>query len=151
MPRVLHLLAFFAAVPCVHSVASFSEGPAALAIGQDLASIQRYVDFFGTTPAFAVMSYVSLANLTGLSAPTDYGTGIEFAKGALLAHPLAHLQLGLYLVDLLEETASGLLDKEIDRLGSFIASNVPRRVLVRVGYECDGPQNHHEPESYKAS
>ena len=130
---------------------SFDEGPAALAIGQDLASIQSYTEVFGPSPAFAVMSYVSLANLTGLEFQTDYGSGVEFAKGALREHPSAHLQLGLYLVDLLEDTANGLLDKEIDHLGLFTESVAPRHAFVRVGYECDGPQNHHEPELFKAS
>lgn len=150
MTSVLLLLAFIALVSRVH-FASFLEGPAALAIGQDLQSIQNYVDNFGAPSEFAVMGYVSLANLTGLLKPADYGSGIEFVEGIMTAHPSADLQLGLYLVDLLEDTSNGVLDKEIDRLGSFIASKAPRRVLVRVGYECDGPQNHHDPETYKVS
>ena len=151
MTLIFFLLAFLALIPHAQSNASFLEGPAALAVGQDLQSIGNYVNEFGTTPEFAVMGYVSLANLTGLLKPTDYGSGIEFVDGIMTQHPSAHLQLGLYLVNLLKYTANGLLDKEIDRLGSFIASKAPRRALVRVGYECDGPQNHHEPEAYKVS
>ena len=65
-----------------------------VAIGQDLWSIRNYTARFGAPDA--VMSYASIGNLSGLWSPTDYGSGVEYADGALAGLPArTALQLGL--------------------------------------------------------
>jgi hypothetical protein len=98
------------------------------------------------------MSYASLANLsktlTALSVPVDYGSGVQWSSGLLLAYPNASLQLGLWMVGLIDSVNSGKLDKDIIALGNYL-SRLQRPVFLRLGYEFDSPSNHYHPSSYR--
>ncbi|MGC9451182.1 MAG: glycosyl hydrolase [Oceanipulchritudo sp.] len=48
------------------------------------------------------------------------------------------------------EVAAGKHDESVRHLGRFFAAE-ERPLLVRIGYECTGPWNGYEPESYKAA
>eukprot|EP00808_Paulinella_micropora_P026771 g6779.t1 len=123
-----------------------------LAIGQDRDSVISYMRTFGQPAAqYAVMSYTSLANLTGLWTPIDYGSGVEHAAALLDAFPSADLQLGLYIAHTLDEIGNGNMDTQIDKLAEFCRAYATRTFYIRVGYECDGPHNQHKPEPYKVA
>ena len=121
-----------------------------VAIGQDLWSIRNYTARFGAPDA--VMSYASIGNLSGLWSPTDYGSGVEYADGALAGLPArTALQLGLELKGHEAALAGGDLDANVGALVAYVASLAPRHVLVRIGYEFDMPGNLYVPEAYKAA
>lgn len=133
-------------------------GHTALFIGQDLYSIINYTTSFNTS-SFGYMTYTSLnsqngTNLTGLSTPIDYGSGIEFYDGILdyyfreYSSPPS-LNLGLYLVDICEDINKGKLNEHIDRLALFINNTSPSSTCyLRIGYEFDAPWNHYNPLHY---
>jgi beta-mannanase len=58
------------------------------------------------------------------------------------------LQLGLWLVDSLEDVNSGDLDNEIYGLIDFVNAAAPSSVLIRIGYEFDSSENHYEPQQF---
>ncbi|RYY86788.1 hypothetical protein EON63_05215 [archaeon] len=47
---------------------------------------------------FGTMSYTALQNLTGLTDPIDYGSGVQWASGLMARYPQSAIQLGLWLV-----------------------------------------------------
>ncbi|KAH8053699.1 di-heme oxidoreductase [Aureococcus anophagefferens] len=127
-----------------------SDFVAELEEGADLWSIRNYTARFGAPDA--VMSYASIGNLSGLWSPTDYGSGVEYADGALAGLPArTALQLGLELKGHEAALAGGDLDANVDALVAYVASLAPRHVLVRIGYEFDMPGNLYVPEAYKAA
>ena len=104
----------------------------------------------------AFMAYSDLATLAGLTTPTDYGTGVEYAKGlAELLQPMndvnyAHtttattttgLQLGLWLggADGCQAVVNGTWATQITRFVHYVATAPFYRVFVRLGYEFDNP------------
>mmetsp|Transcript_32319 Transcript_32319/g.39711 ORF Transcript_32319/g.39711 Transcript_32319/m.39711 type:complete len:484 (-) Transcript_32319:47-1498(-) len=133
-------------------------GSTYLTIGQDLFSIQEYVTSLynqslheGSTaplssfsPA-AVMVYTSLFSIeNGTSAPTDYGSGIEYADGLLndlFPGQRVGLQMGLWLEGSkgCDEINEGAADDYIRRLARYLKTSTARRVFLRVGYEFDNP------------
>jgi hypothetical protein len=58
--------------------------------------------------------------------------------------------VGLFLVNLLNEAASGALDTQIDSLARTLAS-FSGPVLLRIGYEFDNPINAYDPATYRAA
>lgn len=54
-------------------------------------------------------------------------------------------------VGILDAIGQGEYDQEIKHLAEFLVSFSPRRMFIRVGYECDGNHNHHDPTSYKVA
>ena len=97
-----------------------------------------------------VMLYTSIQRLEGLTKPADYGAGIQDGNYLLEKYPQAVVQLGLYLVDALEDVAAGKYDEHIARLGEWI-KKADRPVYLRIGYEFDYSQNHYEPKKYMAA
>jgi hypothetical protein len=105
----------------------------------------------GVSP-HVVMSYASLANLsttlTALSVPVDYGSGVQWSSGLVSLYPNASLQLGLWMVGLIDSVNSGKMDKDIIALGNYL-SGLQRPVFLRIGYEFDSSSNHYHPSSYR--
>lgn len=108
----------------------------------------------------AIMVYTDIQKLKGLDQPTDYGTGIEYADGALrLASPPNNklgigLQVGLWLggASGCRDVISGKLDDKVDRLVHYLGDKCPAsKIFLRIGYEFDNPDFGYstDPESYK--
>jgi hypothetical protein len=93
------------------------------------------------------MVYTDIQTLRGLDAPTDYGSGIEYASGLLqqAAQPPATytgLQIGLWLngTDGCRDIVDGRLDHKIQALVRYIGNHcAAETVFLRVGYEFDNP------------
>ncbi|CAB9504759.1 expressed unknown protein [Seminavis robusta] len=156
-----------------------------LTIGQDLFSIQEYIQEqqnaslhwymkrqqrHGSVPMpvprtdnvipAALMVYTDIQTLRGLDHPVDYGTGIEYADGALrMASPPTNplgvgLQIGLWLngTQGCRDIVSGKLDDNVKRLVYYIGVQSPAsKVFLRIGYEFDNPDFNyaHDPNLYR--
>jgi hypothetical protein len=126
-----------------------------LVIGQDLFSITNYTAVFPENRMpFGLMAYTTLKNengeLTGLKSPINYGSGIEWTSGLLELFPASSIQLGLYLVDQLDQIISGEFDKLITELADYVLQS-RRTFYLRIGYEFDLPGNHYDRESFISS
>ena len=117
-------------------------------IGQDIQSIDDYVKAVDVVPA-GFMVYTSIQNMDGLyQSGENYGSGINNAQALLRKHSNTTIQLGLYMVNALEEILNGKYDHNIRKLSQWLVDiNVP--VYLRIGYEFDGGHNHYDPEQYK--
>jgi hypothetical protein len=122
------------------------QGTTLVVIGQNQKSIDEYVRTFKRLPA-GFMLYTDLAECTGLKDPIEYGNGVMHGQYLVDTYPGTVLQLGLYLVDMLDEALAGTYDDKIDLLGQWIAAT-RRPVFLRIGYEFDGPHNRYEPGKY---
>mmetsp|Transcript_9989 Transcript_9989/g.17628 ORF Transcript_9989/g.17628 Transcript_9989/m.17628 type:complete len:438 (+) Transcript_9989:40-1353(+) len=118
-----------------------------LFIGQDASSIKNYASSFGVPGG--TMSYVSLANLTtGLLTPAEYGSGQEYAQELVDTYQGTALNLGVWLVGMLEDVVAGNYDDKLKDLANWLNSiKVP--VFLRLGYEFDNPDNLYEPTQYE--
>jgi hypothetical protein len=96
------------------------------------------------------MLYTSIQDLQGLTAPVEYGAGVQDAPTLMARHPGAALQLGVWMVGALEGAARGEYDEQTDRLIAWLRG-IDRPVFLRLGYECDLPANGYEPEAYVAA
>ena len=143
------LCAAFAYAP-IYGKAPFEPpaGKILVLIGQDNKTIEEYLDSVKIVPA-GFMTYTSIQEMTGLDSKSpDYGAGTTFAGKLLKKYPGSVIQIGLYMVDGLEDTIAGKYDANIDKMAKwFKKTNCP--VFLRVGYEFDGPHNHYDPETYK--
>lgn len=110
-------------------------------VGQDFGSIGNYSAAFGDP--WGVMVYQSLRNFT--RGPLNYGSGLETIDGLMERYPNAVIQLGLYLVGDLRATLSGELDEQILDIEQLASE---RRLLLRIGYEFDNPDNGYDPSEY---
>ena len=117
-----------------------------LIIGQDVEAINGYMQATNQVPA-GIMAYTSIQELQGLEQPVDYGGGIQHAQALIERYPQSVLQLGLWMVEALEDIAAGQYDPQIDRLGAWMAG-LKRPVYLRIGYEFDFPENGYEPAAY---
>jgi hypothetical protein len=104
-----------------------------LVVGQDLWSVRNYSAAFPRSRLAGVMSYVALNDVSaGLDDATDYGTGIEWARGLVSGYDTSTaLQLGLYVKGALANVNDGKLDAQIKRLADFADELAPRLVLLR--------------------
>jgi hypothetical protein len=115
-----------------------------LFIGQDLTTIAAYKSAVGA-PA-GVVGYTSVANLEGLDQPVSQGGGPMDLDTLAATYPGAPIAVGLYLVGALPDVVAGTYDANIDKLASVLGGyRVP--VLLRIGYEFDGPWNNYQPAS----
>lgn len=147
-----------------------------LTIGQDLFSISEYVtsqynyslhqrlnstngtsyevgtglSILDFVPA-AYMVYTDLETLKGLWEPTDYGSGVEYADGALNLfpgqqrhqgqHSSPGLQIGLWLNGTrgCSSIVEGDMDGQIALLISYLERSRAAKIFLRLGYEFDNP------------
>lgn len=121
-------------------------GKALLFIGQDVTSLEDYAA--SVAEPRGIVSYTSLAGLEGLDTPSDTGGGQMHLARLTQEFPAASIALGLYLVRQLDDLNAGNLDSALEQLATTLRSyQVP--VLLRVGYEFDGPWNAYEPDAYR--
>jgi hypothetical protein len=113
-------------------------------IGQDLDTIAAYARAAGAPSG--VVGYTSLAGLEGVTQESEQGGGPMDLDTLASTYPGVPIAVGLYLVGLLPEIAAGTYDANIDQLAGILgAYRVP--VLLRIGYEFDGPWNNYQPPS----
>ncbi len=122
------------------------DGKILFCAGQNRESVDDYVATVGIVPA-GIMSYTSIQYMDSLSEPQDFGAGTSHAQYTLEKYPNTFWQVGLYMVDALENVLAGQYDDNLDTLAEFIRK-MNRPVFLRIGYEFDGPHNHYEPELY---
>ena len=140
----------------LHGRFSPPSGQTLLIIGQDLGSVADYSVNIPVVPG-GITTYTDISEgdhsalLYGLEETVDYGAGNMSGRVSAESFPNSALAIGLHIVD---QTGTNLLhmidgthDPAIDQLGDFITS-IDRPVYLRIGYEFDGPWNHHEPEAY---
>jgi hypothetical protein len=120
-------------------------GKTVLTVGQYKDSIDGYVAGTGDSPG-GTMVYTNIAAPTlGLVVPfANVGDGTQDMQHYLAAYPNATVNVGLYLVDQLDNINLGVHDTNIDLLADLL-SDADRPVYLRIGYEFDGPWNHYEP------
>ena len=124
------------------------EGKILLIVGQDDKTLDTFASEVGQKPG-GIMMYTSIQTMEGLdSVSKDYGSGTYFTDEMLKKYPDAVLQIGLYMVDALEDTYSGKYDSNIEKLGHW-SKQAQTPVFLRIGYECDGAHNHYDPAQYK--
>ena len=91
----------------------------------------------------AIMVYTDIQKLKGLDQPIDYGTGIEYADGALrMASPPNNilgigLQVGLWLGGTkgCRDIISGKLDNKVSQLVYYLGEKCPAsKIFLRIGY-----------------
>jgi hypothetical protein len=115
-----------------------------LFIGQDLTTISAYASAVGA-PA-GVVGYTSVANLEGLDQQSNQGGGPMDLDALAATYPGKPIAVGLYMVGILPDIAAGTYDANLDKLAGVLKGyGVP--VLLRIGYEFDGPWNHYQPPS----
>jgi hypothetical protein len=122
------------------------DGKVILMAGQDMSSIDEYVKSIDVIPA-GVMFYTSIQDLEGIYEPADRGGGVHCGQYLAEKYPNTVIQVGLWMVDVLDRVNGGDLDGNIDKLGEWIKS-LNRPVYLRIGYEFDLPQNRYEPAKY---
>lgn len=124
------------------------KGKTLLLVGQDVQSIDDYLKHVAPDPA-GFMIYTDMRYLSGLQTPADDGGGKRHAAHYTQNPAYDHtvLQLGLWMVDDLQNITSSKRDKQIKKLGQWIQTT-RRPVYLRIGYEFDGPWNHYEPADY---
>ncbi|MBN3038694.1 MAG: hypothetical protein JW869_04665 [Candidatus Omnitrophica bacterium] len=122
------------------------DGKILLIIGQYKEAIDAYVEKMGHTPA-GIMVYTSVQNAEGIYDAFDHGGGAQHLQYELEKYPDAIMQVGLYMVDVLEDIISGTYDDNLANIGTWI-KNAKRPVYLRIGYEFDGPHNHYDPALY---
>ncbi len=124
------------------------EGKKLVIIGQDNETIANYIDSIKIVPA-GFMVYTCIQKMEGLDSESpDYGSGIINAEKLIKKYPNTVLQIGLYMVDALQDTYNGRYDGNIKKLAIWLKKiSIP--VFLRIGYECDGLHNHYDPENYK--
>jgi Glycosyl hydrolase family 26 len=133
-----------------------------LAIGQDLESIQSYLDDVDSdTPPHAYLVYTDLQTLVGLTTPVNYGSGIEYASGVLqlsqqyFPNSRPSLQIGLWLNgtdgcrDILDQQYPGRVE-ELFRF-CMVDCNQVAKIYLRIGYEFDNPDFRYssDPDIYR--
>jgi len=138
------------ATPCVPR-----RGHTGLIIGQDYGSILNYTSkVVENSKPFGLMTYTALRNengdLPGLESPIDYGSGTEWAVGLSNRYPGSAIQLGLWIVNVVEQISSGDLDAQIDLLISTVNAS-DSDYYIRIGYEFDSESNNYDTEAYKAA
>ncbi len=115
-------------------------------IGQDIDSIEGYAA--NVAEPRGIVSYTSIQGLEGLNSAKNDGGGVMDLARLAQEFPTAPVALGLYLVGALDAINQGSFDASLDLLGDQLASySVP--ILLRVGYEFDGPWNHYDPQAYQ--
>ena len=122
------------------------DGKTLLIVGQYKEAIDTYVEELGHTPA-GLMVYTSVQRAEGIYDAFDHGGGAQYLQYEVEKYPNTVMQVGLYMVDVLQDIVNGAYDNNLEKIGTWI-KNTNRPVYLRIGYEFDGPHNHYAPELY---
>lgn len=122
------------------------EGKILLIVGQHKEAIDRYIKELGHVPA-GFIAYTSVQRAEGIYEAFDNGGGTQHLQYEIEKYPNTVIQVGLYMVDVLEAIVNGTYDDNLQKIGTWI-KNTNRPVYLRIGYEFDGPHNHYNPELY---
>jgi hypothetical protein len=122
-------------------------GKTLMIVGQDRDSMDAYATGTGVDPG-GFMVYTSItAPTVGLLAPGTTGSGFHDMQAELTRFPNSVPQIGLYMVGQLDNINLGVHDGNIAAL-AVLLRDLNRPVLLRIGYEFDGPWNSYEPGPY---
>jgi hypothetical protein len=116
-------------------------------IGQDKVNIESYISSMGQAPA-GIMHYANLSDLGSLKGSVDYGAGSQDLPFWINRPTPFLLQIGLYLVNMLEPINSGSLDANIDEM-ALLLRNSGSPVFLRIGYEFDSDWAGYDPVLYQ--
>ena len=146
--RFAILLILFLSIGSIYAASKFEppDGKTLLLIGQNQDSMDAYVKEFKIIPA-GFMLYTDLDKCSGLSEPVDNGSGTIYGQHIVDNYPGTVLQIGLYMVNMLDGAPEGKFDSSIEQLGTWIAAT-KRPVFLRIGYEFDAPFNCYDPKKY---
>ncbi len=122
------------------------EGKILVMIGQDTNSIYTYTAANGIKPG-GVMFYTSIQNAEGLTNRSSKGGGPQFGQHLADTYSNSVIQIGLYMVGVLENVFYGSYDQNIEKLGRWIA-DTHRPVYLRIGYEFDADWANYDPVHY---
>lgn len=122
------------------------KGKTLLIIGQHKEAIDTYVKELEHIPAGFIV-YTSVQRAEGVYEAFDHGGGEQHLQYEVEKYPDTVIQVGLYMVDVLEAIVKGSYDDNLQKIGTWI-KNTNRPVYLRIGYEFDGPHNHYDPKLY---
>lgn len=165
--RKLLLLLFFLGYASVFSQNPIpgkfapTDGKTMLIIGQDLTSVQGYVNSGQFPTPAGITMYTDLYSMAGLNDITNYGAGDIGLQEAMDRYPNSGLSIGFWMREEadgqgedhpngLTELVNGLHNDELDKFADFAMRNNPRPIYLRIGYEFDGPWNGYDQNRYKA-
>jgi hypothetical protein len=130
-------------------------GKTLLIVGQDLQTIDQYMDSFSDQPVpGGWMAYWGITGMNGVDRKnaddiaTQYGQ--QNHQELVDEYPDNVLQSGLWIVgmwDVLENAGQGKYNTIIRQFSAW-AKTVNRPVYLRIGYEFDGKHNQMEPVDY---
>ncbi|WP_081415725.1 glycosyl hydrolase [Aquimarina latercula] len=137
-------------------------GKTMLFIGQDLGSIDGYVNSGKFPTPAGVTMYTDIYSMAGLNTTINYGAGDIGLQAALDRYPNSALSVGLWMVEEADgegevhpngliEIVNGFHDNELIKFRDFAKRNAPRPIFLRIGYEFDGPWNGYNPTRYIAA
>jgi hypothetical protein len=119
-----------------------------LIIGQQPEVIGDYVRETGVVPG-GVMTYTSVQFADGLSSPVDHGGGVQHAQYLIERYPGTAVQIGLYMVGILDEILAGNHDENVRKIADWM-KQAGRPIYLRIGYEFDFKDNGYDPEKYRS-
>lgn len=122
------------------------EGQVLVMIGQDTNAIDTYMASNGIAPG-GVMLYTSIQNIEGLTNRVSLGGGAQYGQYLVNKYTNSVLQIGLYMVGVLENVLDGAYDDHIATLGQWMM-NTHRPVYLRIGYEFDADWTDYDPAQY---
>jgi len=96
-------------------------------------------------------SFYTALNLSGFTKPhaNEPGDNHQDLEYLLMAQDPIVIQIGLWMSrEQLYEVIAGDYDQQIEQLYSALKA-LKRPVLLRIGYEFDGPHNRYPPEAFK--
>ncbi|WP_299434448.1 glycosyl hydrolase [uncultured Aquimarina sp.] len=139
-----------------------TNGKTMLIIGQDLGSVEGYVNSGQFPTPAGVTMYTDVYTMGGLNSITNYGAGDIGSQAAFDRYPNSALAIGLWMVEEadgqgedhpngLTEIINGQHNDELDKFSAFAKRNAPRPIYLRIGYEFDGPWNNYDANKYKAA
>jgi len=130
-------------------------GKTLLIIGQDLQTIDEYMDSFSDRPVpGGWMAYWGITSMNGVDRMNAEDIARQYGyqnhQQLVDRHPDTVLQSGLWMVgmwDVLKDAGKGKYNTVIRQFSAW-AKAVDRPVYLRIGYEFDGDHNQMEPVDY---
>jgi hypothetical protein len=109
-------------------------------VGRSKIDIDRYVKNFNKVPAGFVLDVF----IGDINKNSEFTQNFIYLKNKYV---FTVMQIGLNIINALDEIPTGYYDKNLDELGELI-KNSDRPVYLRIGYEFDYPKNNYDPAKY---